>query len=383
MLFFYNNFNNSNIMVFASSSNDEIEQELEENINGILGDVDLSELDDFLVNDFELDFLNVNSFKELAVSVLNGNYFNEYNSLLDGVIKLLKNNIKNILSITIMFLGIVLLYEMFNNFCIDKYADLKKSIRIIFSFFIVLLIATLVKDVADSISETINKIFNLAKTIFPILLSLVSLSGAVGTYSVYNSLSLFLINTCSYIFVYLLLPIAVAIMVLGLMGSIFSGKRFEKTISIFKWVFKIIIGVMFAVFGLFSMVNLVGVGTKDGVTIKLTKFAIKNYVPVLGGYISEGFDFLHACSVLVKNAVGVCGVVLLFVVVLKPLVLYVTYIFTFKILALFVSYLGADFYSDVFENASKSLGCLVTVLVGLFLIVFMFIYLLIFSVSVV
>jgi stage III sporulation protein AE len=215
------------------------------------------------------------------------------------------------------------------------------------------------------------------------LLSLISISGAVGTYSVYSSLSVFLLNTCSYIFVYVLLPLSVSILVLSLVGSIFSSKRFEKTIGIFKWIFKIVIGLIFGVFGLFSLVNLVSAGARDGVSLKLTKFAIKNYVPVLGGYISEGFDFVHSCSILIKNAFGVCGIVVLFFIVLKPLILCFSYILLFKILSFFIAYITSGFYSDTFENASKCLGCLVAVLVGVFLIMFIFIFLLILSVSVI
>ena len=370
-------------IVKAEVGNDEIEQELENNIDGILDNIESSELDDFIDGDFDVDFLNTGSFKELVRSVLNGNYFNEYNNLFDAVVGIFRDKFKSLVSLFVIFISIALLHELFNNFCVDKYADIKKSVGIIFSIIVITMLAYLVKDIATSATQTVERLFNFSKILFPILLSLISVSGAVGTYSVYSSLSAFLLNTCSYIFVYVLLPLSVSILVLSLVGSIFSSKRFEKTIGIFKWIFKIVIGLMFGVFGLFSLVNLVSAGTRDGVSLKLTKFAIKNYVPILGGYISEGFDFVHSCSILIKNAFGVCGIFVLFFIVLKSLILCFSYILLFKILSFFIAYITSGFYSDTFENASKCLGCLVAVLVGVFLIMFIFIFLLILSVSVI
>ena len=124
-------------------------------------------------------------------------------------------------------------------------------------------------------------------------------------------------------------------------------------------------------------------GVKDGVSLRLTKYAIKNYVPILGGYISDGFNFVHSCSILVKNAFGVAGILILFIIVLKPLINYFVYLMFFKILSLLTLFVGNTEYSDMFNNISKCMSYFITVLVGIFMIFFIFIYLLIFSVSVV
>jgi len=266
---------------------------------------------------------------------------------------------------------------------VDKYDDFKKVVKIIFSLIIILLVAYLMKDVANSLSEIVVKIFDFSNVLFPIILNLILLSGATGTFSVYSSLSVFLLNTGSYVFVYVLMPISISILILSLVGCVFSNKRFSKTIEVFKSVFKVVVVVLFSVFGLFSLVNIVASGTKDGVSIKLTKFALKNYIPVLGGYISEGFDFVHACSVLVKNSFGLCGILILFLIVIKPLIVYFVYLMIFKILSLVTAYVGDEYYSDMFDNVSKCMGYFIGVLLGVFLIMFVFLYLIILSVSVV
>lgn len=376
-------FDNSKSTSFAESESSDLEAELSDNISNILDDIDSNELDDYLPSDISLDFFNASSFKVLVMKILNGTYFEEYDSLFAFIKDLFLSEVQNVLKLFVSLFAIVVLYVLFKNFCTDKYAEFKKSVKIFFSLMLVLVLCGMFKIIADDIVEIINLLFNFSKVLFPILLSLILVAGAGGTHSVYSSLSLFLLNTGSYLFVYVLIPISVSILLLSLFGSIFDSKRFSRVIDIFKSVFKYVVGIFFAVFGLISTVNLISSGVKDGVSLKLTKFAIKNYVPIVGGYISEGFDFVHTCSVLVKNAFGVCGILILFFIVLKPLILYFVYLLLFKILAALVSLIGVSEYSEVFDNVSKSVSYFISVLVLVFLILFVFIYLLIVSVSVV
>ena len=385
ILFCFNNFNNkpANKCFATGESEDSVENVLFENTENILGDIDTSELDEFLNFEYEFDFLNNMSFKEIVAGVLSGNYFVEYDGLFDAIISEFKLSLKNVLALVVALLIIVLLAEMFKNFCVDKYSDFKKLFQIIFSMLLILILSDVLQDVVQVVSEVVQKIFKFANILFPIILNLILLSGASGSFSIHSSMSAVLLNSGSYVFVYVLLPLSLSILVLSLVSSLFSSKRFYKTLDVLKTIFKYVIGVMVAVFGLFSVVNLATASAKDGVGLKITKYAIKNYIPILGGYISDGFDFVRAGSVLVKNAFGLCGIIVLFFIIVKPLVLYFVYLLTFKILSVVVTYIGSDFHADVFDNISKSMGYFISVLVGVFLIMFIFVYLTISSVSVV
>ena len=241
----------------------------------------------------------------------------------------------------------------------------------------------LTAKIVDNVTKTIDKVFSFVKILFPIILNLILLSGASSSFSIYSSLSVFLFNTIAYVFEFVLMPLSISILVLSLFGCIFDSNRFSKIADVFKTSFKYIIAGVFAIFGMFSTINLIGSGVSDGVGLKLTKYAIKNYVPILGGYISDGFDFVHSCSVLVKNAFGICGLYLLLFIVLKPLLFYIASMFAFKILSVMVSYVGEKNYSEIFENVSKSISYFIAVLVGLFMILFVFTTAMIMSVSVV
>ena len=64
----------------------------------------------------------------------------------------------------------------------------------------------------------------------------------------------------------------------------------------------------------------ISAGSYDGVSIRATKYAIKSYVPFLGGYISDGFSLIMASGVLIKNAVGFSGLIVMFLTVISPII---------------------------------------------------------------
>ena len=112
------------------------------------------------------------------------NYFDEYDSLLDGVVSIFKDDLKGVLSLIVALLAMVFLSEMFKNFCVYKFSDFKKLFQIVFSVLIVLVLANVLKDVAELVENVIQKIFQFSNTLFPILLNLIVLSGASGSFSI-------------------------------------------------------------------------------------------------------------------------------------------------------------------------------------------------------
>lgn len=357
---------------------DELENELSQNIDKILEDIDFSDLDE---DTYYVPNLNL-SFSDFVKNILSGESFYEYNSVISLIKSLIFENIEtNLRFFTSLFL-VVVLFEIFKSFASDKLKDSKFSIKIIFSFLLSVLILVFVKDFYLQIQAVVDSLFSLANIIFPILISLLTLSGATSSASVFGSFSVFLLETGLYLIKFVLLPLALSILLLSLFSSVFNGGKFSKLTSLFKTIFKYVIVIFFSLFGLLSTVNIISSTSHDGINLKLTKYALKNYVPILGGYVSEGFDFIFSCSVLIKNAVGVCAIVVLLFKVLSPVIFIAFFSLAFKILSVVTGFVGEGSFSDMFDDVSKSFGNFLTVILGGFLIVFVFIFLTILAVGV-
>lgn len=363
----------------AYAAEDDLENELNERVDDILEDIDFSELEYELNTSFNLDV----SFVSLVKDVLSGNYLTDYNSVFSYLKSLIFDYFRENLRFFISLFIIVVLFEIFKSFSIEKQKDVALSIKIIFSFLLATTILLFIKNFYLSIVDLVNSLFSFANLLFPILIGLLTLSGATSSASVFSSYSVFLLETGSVLIKFVLLPLSLSIALLSVFSSVFSRGNFSKLNSLFKLIFKYTIIIFFSIFGILSTASVVSATARDGVNVKLTKYAIKNYVPVLGGYISEGFDFLYTCSILIKNAVGYCAIFIILTKILMPILLIFVFSLMFKSLSVVTGFIGDGSFSNMFDDVSKSFSNFLSIVLGLFLIVFVFVFMIILSVGVV
>ena len=122
-----------------------------------------------------------------------------------------------------------------------------------------------------------------------------------------------------------------------------------------------------AVFGLFmTYLTVAGItgGMVDGVSIKAAKFVLSGYVPILGGYLSQGFDLISAGCVLIKNSIGMIGIICVLYLIMKPILHVTIYSFALKIVASLVQPLGNKRISDFLYSVSNATKILVTAILG-------------------
>ena len=94
-----------------------------------------------------------------------------------------------------------------------------------------------------------------------------------------------------------------------------------------------LLGVSFTVF--LGAMSLQGVcsASIDGVVLRAAKYAVDNFVPVVGGMFSDTMDTLVGCTLIVKNALGVAAVVVLLSAILSPLMRTLAVIMVMKLSA--------------------------------------------------
>ena len=71
----------------------------------------------------------------------------------------------------------------------------------------------------------------------------------------------------------------------------------------------------------------------DGVAIRAAKYAVDNFVPIIGGMFSDTMDTLVGCTLIVKNALGVAAVAVLLSSLLAPMLGTVASVFVLKLAA--------------------------------------------------
>ena len=176
------------------------------------------------------------------------------------------------------------------------------------------------KDVLEVTSNTLGLIVGQMQIIFPMLITMLTSIGSLSSVSIYNPMVAVLTTVVGVVFQDFLYPVFITMFLLCILGNLTSTIKLDKFQGFLSSGFKWIMGIVFTLFAGFLSIQGITAGKFDSVSIKATKFAVKSYIPIIGSYISDGMDFLVLGSVLVKNTIGLVGVLILFITIISPII---------------------------------------------------------------
>jgi stage III sporulation protein AE len=319
-------FFNKNVNVKADGFSDAVDEQL--------NNIDLSELQSFLDKIGNSDSQNI---VDKLNNIVKGEYQLNFNSIFEYALNMFFGEIIELLPVFISVIAISIFCGLSQNF---KGSFLSDSISDVIFFVcflsISLLLSACILNLYENAKITIENISKLTQIMSPIILTLMVASGVTISASVYKPSVVFLSNGVTNIFLSIVLPL-VAIMIAFSIVSNFSttiklSKYTDFATSIVKW----IIGITATIFGVFISVQGITSACHDGISFKIAKYTISNSVPIVGGFVKDGFELVILTSVLLKNAIGVISVFVLFSIVLSP----IAYMIVFSLLLKFsVSYM--------------------------------------------
>ena len=108
-------------------------------------------------------------------------------------------------------------------------------------------------------------------------------------------------------------------------------------------------------FGLFFTLQGITASTYDGIVRRAAKYAIGNGIPIVGGFLSGGFDLAVAGSVLIKNALGNMSIFLMVSVLFEPLVLLIAVNILLRFTAAVTQPFGDSKISDFLGETADNL----------------------------
>jgi len=157
--------------------------------------------------------------------------------------------------------------------------------------------------------------------VFPLMLTLMAASGGTLSAAVCRPAVAFFSTSIVSIISKIVFPLTITIIAFSMAGNLSKDLKISKFTAFFKSINKWIIGICISVFGLFFTLQGITSATYDGVVRRAAKYAIGNGIPIVGGFLSGGFDLAVAGSVLIKNSLGSMGIFMLVYVVFEPFVM--------------------------------------------------------------
>lgn len=373
--------NNVAVVLYA-----DIEQDFNESINNQLGDLDFGDIDKIIddFNDNGKSAFGESSFLDKIYKIISGENLSDYTSIWDMLKSLLFENILSLLPIIATIISISILGGMVGNLKTNKSG---KSMESIIHFVIygltVILISTMIFKMIDITTSTINSVKAQTEVVFPILLTLLTAMGGTTSVGVYQPVMSFFSSTIIGIFTNFVLPLFLISVALNFISNLSNSIKLDKLSSFVDSLFKWAIGIIFTIFTAFVSIQGISVASVDGLSIRTAKFTIKNTLPIVGSYISDGFSLIIASSNLIKNAVGGAGLLLLLATIISPIIQLVLFILALKLMAGIIQPLGDNKIANFISSLSKNMTMLIVMLVCVSFMYFILTGLVICSVNVI
>ena len=367
---------------YAAQSEEEIFEQLDESVKDQLEDLDMSALDDLLAQlgeDGQAIF-GGNSFAEKVQSVLDGEFIQDGGGFIESFFKLLFSEILDMLPLLASIAVIAILCGLVSHMKAGFMSESTGQIVFFVCFAVVVVLALVCAvNLVNVAGDAINGMKKQINATFPILLTLMEGIGGAVSVKAYQPAVALLSGGVVEIVSAVVLPLFIFTLVFSVVGNLSKSVRLGKLTDFFKSASTTVLAVTFTVFTAFLAVQGLTAGSFDGVSIRAAKFATKSYIPILGGYLADGLDLILAGSVLIKNSVGVAGLLLLLSTVLMPLLQILGVCFGFKIVAAVIEPVSDSRLTSFLTGIAKSMNMLIAALLAVAFMYFISVMLLIFT----
>lgn len=175
-------------------------------------------------------------------------------------------------------------------------------------------------EVMECGQSAINTIVLIARIIVPVVMVSLAASGAVTSAAVFQPMLLGIIEISLVIIERVFIPVLMLFTSLSIVSCISekinAGKMVQFLGKIVKWGLSVLLTIFVGMAGIQSLAS----GAADGLSVKITKYATSNLIPVVGGILSESVETIMNCSVIIKNAVGITGIIIMAAAMAMPLI---------------------------------------------------------------
>lgn len=207
--------------------------------------------------------------------------------------------------------------------------------------------------------------------LLPLMLGLMATLGNAITVSFFNPIIVFLIHSSGVLVSKFILPLLFLSALLLIVSSLNENYKVTHLANLFKTVGMGTLGVFLTIFVGVMSVQGASSAIQDGVAMKTTKFITGNFIPVVGRTFTDAADTILSASLLLKNAVGIVGVVIIVIIAIFPALKIVAIAITYKIAAAVLQPVGDGPLITSLNTISKFmlyiLACLLTVTLMFFL----------------
>lgn len=308
-------------------------------------------IQDFIKNaeKFTGEFFEDIDINEILNDAIKGEVDNS--TLLKKILNILGKEVTTNIKSLVSILAIILIHSILKSISESlENNNISKLIYYVQYILIVTVIMSNFTDIIKLVQDTTGNLIGFMNALVPLLITLMMYTGSITTSSVVEPIILFMINFIGNIIQNLIIPFVLVLTSLVIISKISDKVHIDKLSKFFKSGIVWFLGIVLTVF--VGVVSLEGTlsSSVDGITAKTTKAVVSSAIPVVGKILGDAVDTVLGCGIVLKNAVGLVGVVIVIGICIMPILKLFVLSVSYKLLSTIVQPIADEKIIDLLEQ---------------------------------
>lgn len=254
----------------------------------------------------------------------------DHNFIFLSASKLFGQEIKVAIELMVSVLIIVIIHSIFK--AITENLGNSSSGKVVY-FIQYLIIVTVVintfVNILDLTKDAIKDLTDFMGLLIPLMTTLMLTTGSITTTSIIQPILIFAMQFIGNFINSFLIPILLVSITLAIISNISDRVQIDKLSKFLKSSIVWILGIILTLFTCTLSLEGTLSSSVDGLTSKTAKAAVSNFIPVVGKIMGDTVETVIGCGNILKNSVGIIGVIIVLGIVLVPMI---------KIVVLWISF---------------------------------------------
>lgn len=297
-------------------------------------------------------------------SAIKGDVDNKF--LYKQITKIIGKEVQSSLKGLVSILIIVIIHSILKSISDSlENENISKMIFYVQYILIVTIIMSNFSDVINLVKETTTNLTSYINILIPLLVSLMIYTGSITTTSILQPLILFIINLIGNLVQDLLIPLILIITSISIISKISDKVQIEKFSKFLKSGTVWFLGVVLTVF--VGVVSLEGTlaSSVDGITAKTAKAIVSSGIPVVGKVLGDVIDSVLGCGVILKNAVGFVGVIVILGICILPIIKLSILTISYKLVAALCEVVADEKIVNLLDEISDIFKVLLAIVISI------------------
>jgi stage III sporulation protein AE len=204
-------------------------------------------------------------------------------------------------------------------------------------------------------NEAIEKMVTFMQALMPVLLTLLAALGAFTTTAILHPFILVTLGVLSTLFSTIIFPLIYLEAVLKIVNNISDKFKVSRLAGLLKEATMFFLGLSLTLFIGALSIQGVGGAIADGISLRTAKFMTGAFIPVVGGMFADVLEAIIGGSLLLKNAVGLVGLMVIGFITLFPVLKILAIVIIYKIAAALIQSIGDPAIADTIQSMGNSL----------------------------